>query len=767
MTTIDFASRLHELLPGSQNAHGSFAPPTTMVKGKAEIRDSARTFSGPATPKDWERHLAGERGLGIIPLVGGWATWAMIDIDNPKSGPPISLSEVAQTFAAIDPRLITMRTKSGGAHILVRPEEPMAAPQLREICRTIVLRAGLPASTEIFPKQDSDTSGPSENANWIAMPYFGGDKGNQHAFTPDGRAMTVYAFVEAIESSALDKDALNALAGRLDPSSAEHREAARRLLTKLADEMAKTVENRNIALNKAAFQMGIWIEAGAIEQDTVEQELAVAATRSGLPASEIRELIPRAIAEGRRKGRRPTGTSASILNPAYPAVAARRIIREMYTDEHGHLTARRWRETFWEYDGCYRDAGDEPVRAKVWNFLDQQLEIGGSGQAMPFAANKTRVANVVEAMASQMQLPKQMEPPTWLGELEGMPPAEQLLAVANGLLHLPSGTLHPPTPAFFALSATSVGFDPDAPEPSRWLEFLDQTTEGDAEAVETIQEFFGYFLSPDTSQQKILLVNGPRRSGKGTIGRVATGLLGRDSCAAPTLASLATNFGLQPLIGKPLAIIADARIGSRADSVAIGERLLAISGEDSVTIDRKHKEAWTGKLPTRFMLMTTELPRLSDDSGGLAGRFIVVTLRKSFYGREDPNLTNALLRELPGILNWARVGYLRLGKRGHFLQPKSALDAIRDLEAMASPITAFIAEEAVMDAGGEARVEDVWHAWQHWCEKSGHNQPGTKQTFGVQLKAAYPEIRRAYRGTEPARYGVYVGLRLNQRWTGI
>ena len=94
-------------------------------------------------------------------------------------------------------------------------------------------------------------------------------------------------------------------------------------------------------------------------------------------------------------------------------------------------------------------------------------------------------------------------------------------------------------------------------------------------------------LSADTSQQKMLLIVGPKRSGKGTIGRVLQALLGHSNVVGPTLASLQTNFGLAPLIGKPLAIISDARLGGRSDQASIAERLLSISGEDAVTIDRK------------------------------------------------------------------------------------------------------------------------------------------------------------------------------------
>ncbi|NKB83747.1 hypothetical protein HED51_11340 [Ochrobactrum grignonense] len=216
-----------------------------------------------------------------------------------------------------------------------------------------------------------------------------------------------------------------------------------------------------------------------------------------------------------------------------------------------------------------------------------------------------------------------------------MPPAHELLPVKNGLLHLPSGKLYQPSPAYFCLNAADVKFDPNAPKPKEWLRFLDQVWPGDTQSIEALQDMFGYLLSPDTSQQKVFLIVGPKRSGKGTIARVLTGIMGQDSVAAPTLASLATNFGLAPLIGKSVAMIGDARLSGRADQASIAERLLSISGEDSITVDRKFKPAWTGRLSARFVILTNELPRLADASGALASRFVVLTMEQSFYGRED------------------------------------------------------------------------------------------------------------------------------------
>src|SRR5262249_12040822 len=149
------------------------------------------------------------------------------------------------------------------------------------------------------------------------------------------------------------------------------------------------------------------------------------------------------------------------------------------------------------------------------------------------------------------------------------------------------------------------------------------------------------------------MILGPKRSGKGTIVRVQRALLGAQNTCAPTLSSLGLPFGLQPLLGKTLATITDARLSGRTDLAQVTERLLSVSGEDEQTVDRKHLPSLTVHLPVRFMILTNELPRLKDSSGALVGRLVILRQTQSWYGQEDRTLTTRLLEELPGILRWA------------------------------------------------------------------------------------------------------------------
>ena len=226
-------------------------------------------------------------------------------------------------------------------------------------------------------------------------------------------------------------------------------------------------------------------------------------------------------------------------------------------------------------------------------------------------------------------------------------------------------------------------------------------------------------VSGDTSQQKMFMLVGPKRGGKGTIARVLTKLLGRHNVAGPTLSSLGTNFGLQDLIGKPVGIISDARLGSKSDHSLITERMLSISGEDLQNVDRKYLPPWSGQLPTRFVMMTDELPRLTDTSGALASRFVVLLLQHSFYGRENPSLTAELWEELPGIFNWSLDGLQRLRERGRFKQPAASKDAIQHLEDLSSPVGAFIRDRCAVGPGLKVETGDLYRDYRAWCEEHG------------------------------------------------
>ena len=468
---------------------------------------------------------------------------------------------------------------------------------------------------------------------------------------------------------------------------------------------------------------------------------------------------------GCRLGDQDPDTGRLILSPGYPLVSARVFVDEEFTPG-GQRILICYGGKFFQWDGnCYRPMEEADLRARVYSFMQGTLrpEKGKKGfvYLAPFGPTKHRVGSIIDALESDTILPVSITPPAWLDRNENDPPAYELLVCNSSLLHLPTLRKLPPTFRLFVTSSLPIEYDPDAPMPKQWLKFLGELWPDDPGSIATLQQWFGYCLTVDTRQQKILMLIGPRRSGKGTIGRVLTGLLGEHNVVGPTTSSLVRPFGLQPLLGRNLAIVSDARFSGRSDQGEVVERLLCISGEDKLTIDRKHISAVTAKLVTRFMFLTNELPRLADTSGALAGRFIVLKLIRSFYGCEDLGLTKKLLEELPGILCWAIEGWQQLRHQGHFTQPQSGHEAVKELEDLGSPISAFLKECCEVGPEYSVATIELYKGWCTWCEEHGLKDPGTDACFGRDLMAALPsKNKRRLRGDDKKRHWFYQGLQL-------
>jgi putative DNA primase/helicase len=450
-----------------------------------------------------------------------------------------------------------------------------------------------------------------------------------------------------------------------------------------------------------------------------------------------------------------------------------RLARSYLSDRlhDGILTLRYWLEEWHRWDGqCWRIVPQVEIKAEVVAHVKDEFDTIATATGRPPRKVTTGVVgNTMQALTGLCLLSQRdcLAQPAWLGDTgEESADPHEVIPARNGLIHLDAlvsgrqGLLEP-TPLYFSPNVLGYAFDPQAPRPDHWLAFLDSLWKEDPESIACLQEWLGYLLTPDTRQQKILVLIGPTRSGKGTISRVVSALIGDRNVCSPTLSSLATPFGASPLIGKTVAIFPDARLSGRGDGQVIVERLLSISGEDSQTIDRKHVSSWTGKLTTRFVLVSNELPRLGDSSGAITARTVILRMTESFLGREDTDLQAKLNSELPSILLWAIAGWERLRRRGRFVQPKTGAEMLEDMKDLSSPIAAFVADECVLGREHSIPCARLFAAWKAWCVGEGKDHPGDAAGFGRSLHAAFPAIRtrRPREGGGRSRYfdGITLG----------
>ncbi|MEW2614260.1 phage/plasmid primase, P4 family [Streptomyces sp. NPDC047880] len=455
-----------------------------------------------------------------------------------------------------------------------------------------------------------------------------------------------------------------------------------------------------------------------------------------------------------------TAQTEELPPPSNPLAVARRLLPDWQRD--GRLIVRRWRGSWMRWNGtCWRELDEAQVRKGMYERLEhavfQAPAKDGEFEERDWAPTKPKIGNLLDAMGAITLLPTETDAPAWIDE-HGDTGQDHgpIVACENGLLRIRDRALLPHTPEFFNHVSVPFPYDPDATAPT-WEGFLAQLWPDDPASITALQEWFGYVISGRTDQQKILLMVGPSRSGKGTIARVLKSLVGKENLAGPTLAGLGTNFGLATLVGKPLAVISDARLSGNDNSQVV-ERLLTISGEDTIDVDRKFREQWTGKLPTRLMILSNELPHFGDSSGVIANRFILLSTRLSWLGREDPTLTDRLIAEMPGIINWALEGLARLERAGRITEPASSREAITTMRDTASPTSAFIRERCTTGPACTVPVDALWTVWREWAEDN-NVKPGTKQVFGRNLLSVVPQLNRTRpRAPSGERIATYHGI---------
>lgn len=436
-----------------------------------------------------------------------------------------------------------------------------------------------------------------------------------------------------------------------------------------------------------------------------------------------------------------------VVESSHPHRTAQSFVSAMYPNR----TLVRWRGQFYRWHGMGWTPlpDEEDIRAEVYRFISQN---GGNPK-------QAFVTNIVDAVCAVVNLDVSRAP-AWRGEPRT---SGELLACANGLLDLQTRTLLSHTPDYFNLNWSDVEYDPEA-EATRWRKFLDEVYPSDDEAKRLLQEWLGYVLTDDTTQQKMLMMVGVKRSGKGTIARIAQQLVGHASFCSPTLGSLGERFGLAPLLGKKVAVVSDARISAKRDLQATVENMLRISGEDSISIDRKHLPAIEERLTARLWVITNLLPGMLDEGGAFASRFLILSHGVSFYDVEDEQLRTKLLAEVSGVLNWALDGLDSLRKRGHFLQPKSGKEKLHDLERMNSPLKAFMEDKCEEDADAWVVKDALFAAYQSWSMYVGKAGPTLdKERFTQALYAATDErVKHSKKRVDGRQVPVFVGVRLRE-----
>ena len=170
----------------------------------------------------YRRHLEGQVSLGIYPLLpNGLVRWIAIDIDKLDVHLALAVFQSLHSLG-VNGGVYIARSRRKGFHVLVLLSDWTPAVDLRRIAKAALSMAGLPATTEIFPKQDRLT-GKTLWGNYLNLPYFSGGDSNGRRMVLEPNSHIPIPLQKWInEVTVFDVSDLSSVLGRLPEGPASH-----------------------------------------------------------------------------------------------------------------------------------------------------------------------------------------------------------------------------------------------------------------------------------------------------------------------------------------------------------------------------------------------------------------------------------------------------------------------------------------------------------------------------------------------------------------
>ena len=266
-----------------------------------------------------------------------------------------------------------------------------------------------------------------------------------------------------------------------------------------------------------------------------------------IPALGTTAIRTRVVDPGGHGDCNSTAKSASTTKlppPSNPLKVVQAFVKALYTHVTGLALMLHWRGAFFAWRGTHwSECEDAAIRTEIYKFTEHAWYVNDKAESLPWAPNRHKVGDCVDALKAATHLKEGAGPSTWLESVGGVPPDRELVAVHNGLLHVNTRQLYDHDPRFFNQVSVPFDYNADAGAPTKWIAFLNELWPDDLQSIDALQEFFGYVVSGRTDLHKILLLIGPSRAGKGVVARVLGALVGRGNHVGPTLSSLGTISG--------------------------------------------------------------------------------------------------------------------------------------------------------------------------------------------------------------------------------
>ena len=385
----------------------------------------------------------------------------------------------------------------------------------------------------------------------------------------------------------------------------------------------------------------------------------------------------------------------------------------------------------------------EDLKREAWNIQDEDLQEA----ALKFA-KRTASSSAKEAMIKECQ--HLFDIPASPDDFDAY---NDFLNCQNGIINLRNGELMPHDSRLMMSKITNCEYDPKNNRPKRWLQFLDEITNGDKKLIEYIHKSVGYSISGSNREQCAYFLYGMGNNGKSTFLDTIADMLGDyASNAQPDTLMLQSRVG--SLVGganSDIARLKSARFVTceePTEGVRLNEGLLKqLTGGSKVTCRFLYGDEFEYTPEFKIWVATNHKPVIRGTDIGIWRRIKLIPFEVNIpKDKVDKNLKYKLRQEFPQILAWAVEGCMKWQKEG-IAEPDVVLDAVRDYKQEMDLIASFVEQCIEIDYDSEVKVPaaDLFGVYRAWA-KSNNEWEMTAKKFGMEIVKKLPERGRNGKG---------------------
>jgi putative DNA primase/helicase len=287
----------------------------------------------------------------------------------------------------------------------------------------------------------------------------------------------------------------------------------------------------------------------------------------------------------------------------------------------------------------------------------------------------------------------------------------------------------------FITKSCGCAYDGTATAPG-WLAFLDEIFEGQTDLTNYIQRAVGYTLTGDTREQCLFFLHGAGANGKSTFIETLMALLG-DYGTSASQNILCFNKHVR----EPLDEIASLE-GSRFVSIAeTGEshmaevRIKQLTGGDTVTGKAHYQKATSFRPKFKFWIFGNSKPEIHGVDYAMWRRIKLIPFNVQFSIEEqDSTLKEKLLRELPGILNWAIEGALAWQAEGRQIPPECVVKATNEYREDEDVLRDFIDEKIEKAKDHSLPHKELYRVYKDWHAEGSSEKPFSSKKLAQMLR---------------------------------